>query len=97
MRKLFKSKFNPAQRMCASDLFVMGTHIRLEVNINHFDMMKSIPEKMRDDYSEGFLKWFIDFHAEMLHIADWGRLPDWMIPLLKNRAEELHDSLKFNQ
>lgn len=95
MRKSFKCNFNPAQMMCASDLFGMGTPIRKEVNINKIDMMKSIPAKKQGDYSEGFLKWFIDFHAERLHISDWDKLPDWMLPMLKKRAEELHEGLKF--
>lgn len=95
MRKSFKCTFNPAQTMCASDLFGMGTPIRKEVNINKIDMMKSIPAKKQGDYSDGFMKWFIDFHAERLHISDWDKLPDWMLPMLKKRAEELHDGLKF--
>lgn len=66
------------------------------ININYNGMMHAIPHKKRYDYSPTFIEWFVDFHAKRLNILDWERFPQWMLPLLKRRAEEIHDGLHFN-
>jgi hypothetical protein len=96
-RKNFKCKFNPAQAM--DERNVIGAEYRMSygININRRDMMKDIPEKKQEDYDPKFLDWFVNFHAELLLIQDWDRFPEWMMPLLKKRAEEIHEGLRFNR
>ena len=96
-RKTFKCKFNPAQAMDEHSIIGAEYPMSYGININRRDMMKDIPEKKQEDYTPKFIEWFVNFHAELLRIQDWDRFPEWMIPRLKKRAEELHEGLRFNR
>ena len=95
-RKNFKCTFNPAQAMDERDVYCMPYRMSFGININRRDMMKSI-QKKQEDYDPKFLEWFVNFHAKLLRIKDWDRFPEWMMPLLKKRAEEIHEGLHFNR
>ena len=96
-RKTFKCKFNPAQAMNEHSIIGAEYPMSYGININRRDMMKDIPVKKQEDYTPKFIEWFVNFHAELLRIQDWDRFPEWMMPLLKKRAEELHEGLHFNR
>lgn len=96
-RKTFKCKFNPAQAMDEHNIIGAEYPMSYGININRRDMMKDIPEKKQEDYTTKFIEWFVNFHAELLRIQDWDRFPEWMMPLLKKRAEEIHEGLRFNR
>lgn len=96
-RKTFKCKFNPAQAMSECNIYGMKYPMSCGININRRDIMGAIQEKKQEDYDPKFIEWFVNFHAELLRIRDWDRFPEWMIPLLKKRAEEIHEGLHFNR
>ena len=99
-RKTFKCKFNPAQVMDERNVIGLEYHMSFGININRRDMMKGIPEKKQEDYDPKFLDWFVSFHAKLLRIQDWDswdRFPEWMVPLLKKRAEEIYEGLHFRR
>lgn len=97
MRKRYKCTFNTAQLMSPIIMYWGNPPITLERSINLDDMVKSLPKKELGDYSPEFLKWFVDWHANLLDMARWEHYPVWLIQMLKTRAEELHDGLKFNR
>lgn len=95
-RKTFKCQFNSAQAMDERNVIGAEYHMSYGININRMAMSKDIPKKTLEDYDPNFIEWFINFHAELLRIQDWDRLPIWMMPLLKKRAEKIHEGLRFN-
>lgn len=91
--KNFKCQFNPAQQLTHHT--IDGKYpITYGRNNTINAMVKALPKK---EYDPKFIEWFVNFHAELLRIQDWDRFPEWMMPLLKKRAEELHEGLRFNR
>lgn len=82
--------------MTKCDNYEKQNPMSCDINKSHEDIMNAIPEKKQEDYSPQFIEWFVNFHAELLHIQDWDKFPEWMIPLLKKRAEEIHEGLHFD-
>ena len=95
--KTLQGNCNPAQAMEEPNNIGSEYPMSYGININRRDMMKDIPEKKQEDYTQKFIEWFVNFHAELLRIQDWDRFPEWMMPLLKKRAEEIHEGLHFNR
>lgn len=95
-RKTFKCKFNPAQQL-THDILDGKYPISYGININHNAMMEALSKKK---YDPKFVEWFVNFHAKLLRIQDWDswdRFPEWMVPLLKKRAEEIYEGLHFRR
>ena len=90
-RQHFKCTFNPEQSMFMSTMYGEMQPITLATNLKRVNIPKN-----REDYSEEFLKWFVDWHAKLLNMNRWVNFPDWLIQMVKKRAEELHEGLKFN-
>lgn len=85
---------NPEQQMVP--IVCYGGHVfRYGISVHRDEIKKHIPARKQKEYSKEFLEWFVNFHAKLLHMQLWEKFPPWMLPLLKERAEELHEGLKF--
>ena len=96
-RKSVKCTFNPLQAIETRSLYGFDPPVTYGISINRRAMMKAVPPREHGDYSPRFVEWFVNFHAVRLHIHEWDRFPEWMVELLKSRAEEIHEGLHFNR
>lgn len=95
-RRHYKCSFNSDQRMTVLDVLGCKYRCSYGINPNRKEIMQAIPVKKQEDYDPKFIDWFVNFHAKRLHIQDWEKFPNWMIPLLKRRAEEIHEGFHFS-
>ena len=92
VRKHFKSTQNPYQisnvRFIADLVYVGGVPKDIEVKKNT-EIIKKIPKKNKEDFSEKFINWFVDFRSnEFFHLQEIALLPKWLQKMVLLKIQE---------
>lgn len=99
VRKHFKSTQNPYQissvRFTVNLVYVGGVPKDIEVKKN-VEIIKKIPKKNKEDFSEKFINWFVDFRSnEYLHLQEIALYPKWLQKMILLKIQEKHHKYEF--